>query len=68
MKTRPKILIIEDDTSLAWSLKHVLHVEGYNVETALTAEDTREVFLNKLGMTAKDETGVWRPTVAEGRP
>ncbi len=39
MKTRPKILIIEDDTSLAWSLKHVLQVEGYNVETALTADE-----------------------------
>jgi len=39
MKPRSKILIIEDDTSLAWSLKHVLQVEGYNVETALTADE-----------------------------
>jgi nitrogen regulation protein NR(I) len=39
MKARPKILIIEDDTSLAWSLKHVLQVEGYNVDTAFNADE-----------------------------
>jgi nitrogen regulation protein NR(I) len=39
MKSSPKILIIEDDTSLAWSLKHVLQVEGYNVETAFNADE-----------------------------
>jgi ATP-dependent DNA helicase RecG len=33
-------------------------------ETALTAEDPREVFLNKLGMAGKDEAGAWRPTIA----
>ena len=39
MKATPKILIIEDDTSLAWSLKHVLQVEGYSVETAFNTDD-----------------------------
>ena len=39
MKAAPKILIIEDDTSLAWSLKHVLQVEGYTVETAFNVDD-----------------------------
>ena len=39
MKPTPKILIIEDDTSLAWSLKHVLQVEGYTVETAFNVDD-----------------------------
>jgi DNA-binding NtrC family response regulator len=39
MKATPKILIIEDDTSLAWSLKHVLQVEGYAVETAFNTDD-----------------------------
>ncbi len=39
MKAAPKILIIEDNTSLAWSLKHVLQVEGYTVETAFNADD-----------------------------
>jgi len=33
-------------------------------ETEPMAEEPREVFLNKLGMARKDETGVWRPTVA----
>jgi nitrogen regulation protein NR(I) len=37
-----KILIIEDNSSLAWSLKHVLQVEGYNVETAPTADEGLE--------------------------
>jgi len=39
MKTSPKVLIVEDDTSLAWSLKHVLQVEGYTVETAFNTDD-----------------------------
>ena len=42
MKSRPKILIIEDDASLAWSLKHVLQVEGYNVDTAANADEGLE--------------------------
>jgi len=39
VKAASKILIIEDDTSLAWSLKHVLQVEGYAVETAFNVDD-----------------------------
>ena len=39
MKAASKILIIEDDTTLAWSLKHVLQVEGYAVETAFNVDD-----------------------------
>ncbi len=32
--------------------------------TERSAKDPREVFLNKLGMAAEDDEGVWRPTVA----
>ena len=39
MKAASKILIIEDDTELAWALKHVLQVEGYAVETAFNSDD-----------------------------
>ena len=39
MKARPKIQIIEDDTSIAASLKKELHAEGYDVAIATRGDD-----------------------------
>ena len=39
MKVRPKIQIIEDDSSIAASLKKELHSEGYDVAIATRGDD-----------------------------
>jgi DNA-binding NtrC family response regulator len=39
MKARPKIQIIEDDSSIAASLKKELHAEGYDVAIATRGDD-----------------------------
>ncbi len=40
----PKILIIEDDFDLVWMIRKLLDVKGYDVLTAVTAEQGIEQF------------------------
>lgn len=40
---RAKILVVDDDASLAHTLRHFLEQEGYSVETALSAAEALEV-------------------------
>ncbi|HEV2211174.1 MAG TPA: sigma-54 dependent transcriptional regulator [Verrucomicrobiae bacterium] len=46
MKARPKIQLIEDDASIAASLKKELHTEGYDVAIAMRGDDGLTAAIN----------------------